>query len=621
MSTERIRVDDAQPLDDQRLLELGHLVLKSLDAEARAARAESQQAELQVAISEASLGKPDLLRSWLANYHVSAPPPNQLAANEPISPVADRLPEPLIARAGSLVAESANVRVDQPAAESTISFATEAVTSPAIEPEATLSISSWQQLLPHARERLASRPLTHDSPRPTSSVPAPTDATPSSSLLESDTDGLDEQNTARAVSETTSHYAAPNAKRIKSAPKQNQSHPQDSRPTDQEIANSGDLVNSSADACADDFASVVGDQKEGDIEDKEVIEYDSPASEWELRELQTKKEVEYEELAELKGLELVPRESSSPFFRSDKRGLLVSIVVHTVLIGSLMAITMRVEKEVASLGFESRSVDGEFESIEIAQAVEVAAPEVAVEAPSEPTMSSPSSLPSTNSVLSSSSSVTQAATSSSMASNLAASAGKAVASGGKPSLSKVNASFFGAAAGGNSFCYVIDGSESMRGGPWEAAKRELLRSLSTLKENQRFYIIFFNQELNAITQPGEREPSPTPLYATPENVKHAQNWVESLRIARGAPPDEALERAIELEMDAIYFLADGATKRDVPGLLRTKNRTSDFISGEQIRVPIHAIAFYSPEIGQRLMQKIASENKGQFIYVPDPRKK
>ena len=89
-------------------------------------------------------------------------------------------------------------------------------------------------------------------------------------------------------------------------------------------------------------------------------------------------------------------------------------------------------------------------------------------------------------------------------------------------------------ASGNCFCYVIDGSESMRGGPWEAAKAELLRSLSTMKESHRFYIIFFNQKLSAISMPGEREPATTALYATAENLRHAQNWIESLRIERGA---------------------------------------------------------------------------------------
>jgi len=207
-------------------------------------------------------------------------------------------------------------------------------------------------------------------------------------------------------------------------------------------------------------------------------------------------------------------------------------------------------------------------------------------------------------------------------SGVQASANRAVAaSSGRPNPANSNASFFGAAASGNCFCYVIDGSESMRGGPWEAAKGELLRSLSTMKESHRFYIIFFNQKLHAITMPGEREPATSPLYATSENLKHALNWIESLRIDRGAPPNAALLHAIEIEPDAIYLLADGATKIDVPEFLRTKNRTSDFISGEQVRVPIHAIAFYSPESGQKLMKQVAAENKGQFIYVPDPRKK
>ena len=62
----------------------------------------------------------------------------------------------------------------------------------------------------------------------------------------------------------------------------------------------------------------------------------------------------------------------------------------------------------------------------------------------------------------------------------------------------------------------------MRDGPWEAARLELLKSLASLKEKQRFYIIFFNRKLNAIPMPGEREPAPRALYATPENLEHAK---------------------------------------------------------------------------------------------------
>ena len=329
----------------------------------------------------------------------------------------------------------------------------------------------------------------------------------------------------------------------------------------------------------------------------------------------------FQNLPELQVLAEAQRDLGRPLYRSGTRGLLVSVVVHVALISTLMAITMRIPEQPASLGFEAGSSDSIVESFDNLQPVEITVPdEVTPERPSDAAEST-LSLPSAGG-LSSTSMSAASPTASSNLSGVQASANRAVAAAsGRPHPSNANASFFGAAASGNCFCYVIDGSESMRGGPWEAAKAELLRSLSTMKESHRFYIIFFNQKLNAITVPGEREPATSPLYATAENLKHAQNWIESLRIERGAPPNDALQHAIEIEPDAIYLLADGATKIDVPAFLRTKNRTSDFLRGEQVRVPIHAIAFYSPEAGQKLMKQVAMENKGQFIYVPDPRRK
>ncbi|GIW99612.1 MAG: hypothetical protein KatS3mg111_2945 [Pirellulaceae bacterium] len=109
------------------------------------------------------------------------------------------------------------------------------------------------------------------------------------------------------------------------------------------------------------------------------------------------------------------------------------------------------------------------------------------------------------------------------------------------------------------------------------------------------------------------------LYATEENVKHAQRWLQTLEVDVGAPPIKALELAISLEPDAIYLLTDGVTTVDVAGYLREVNRVHDLIYGEQVKVPIHTIAFYSMD-GQALLRRIAQENNGQFVYVPDPRR-
>ena len=146
---------------------------------------------------------------------------------------------------------------------------------------------------------------------------------------------------------------------------------------------------------------------------------------------------------------------------------------------------------------------------------------------------------------------------------------------------------------------------------------ELLKSLASLKPTQRFYIIFFNRHLSAITLPGEADPAPRALYASPQNLQHARRWVETLEIDIGAPPNKALAMAIDKEPDAIYLLTDGVTTVDVAAFLREENRVSDLIHGEQVLVPIHTIAFYSLE-GQQLLRQIAQENRGQFVYVPGP---
>ena len=295
-------------------------------------------------------------------------------------------------------------------------------------------------------------------------------------------------------------------------------------------------------------------------------------------------------------------------------GLTASALLHVALLVILALVTLKLPMPPASLSFESNASESTIETFEVTQTLEASEPIEATEPMpmSETAVSLASDLPSMTSAL------TAAVSEVSVGSGVASSAALAAAAGGGASV-PTNASFFGAEATGNCFCYVIDSSGSMRGGAWESARSEVLRSLGSLKANQRFYIIFFNQELDLVPEPGEKEPARSALYATRENLEHARKWIDTIKIDRGWPPTDALEHAIGLEPDAIYLLTDGVTQVDVPGFLESKNRVQDLILGEQVRVPIHAIAYYSLD-GQQLMQQIAAENKGQFIYVPDPAK-
>ncbi len=299
-------------------------------------------------------------------------------------------------------------------------------------------------------------------------------------------------------------------------------------------------------------------------------------------------------------------------------GVISSLLAHVLLLVILAWVTLKLPPPPAGMAFESSSVDVAEETFELTQPLEVdVADEVTEPVPAAtPALDAASEMAELGPMISEN--ATDFVSTMGSLANSAAAAQSAVTAA--TSAMNASASFFGAAAGGNSFCYVIDGSASMRGGPWQAAKLELLKSLASLKPTQRFYIIFFNRNLEAITLPGESDPASYPLYATPDNLQHAQRWVDSLTIGVGAPPNKALVLAISKEPDAIYLLTDGVTTVDVAAFLRTENRVTDLIHGEQVLVPIHAIAFYSLE-GQELLRNIARENQGQFVYVPDPSKR
>lgn len=179
------------------------------------------------------------------------------------------------------------------------------------------------------------------------------------------------------------------------------------------------------------------------------------------------------------------------------------------------------------------------------------------------------------------------------------------------------AQFFGSSAEGNTFCFVVDSSGSMRRmGAFEAAKTELMRSIRQLKSNQRYYIFFFSEEVEAMALTGD-VPESLPVYPTPENLDRTARWVQRVPIRGGRPPNDALDRAIELSPDAIFLLFDGETKVDVAAHLRRSNRVVDLLLGEQVRVPIHTLGFYTRQY-EASLKKIAEENGGSYQYIPPP---
>jgi hypothetical protein len=164
------------------------------------------------------------------------------------------------------------------------------------------------------------------------------------------------------------------------------------------------------------------------------------------------------------------------------------------------------------------------------------------------------------------------------------------------------AEFFGIGGSGSTFVYVVDASGSMNEeGKWERARAELLRSIEHLTENQKYFIIFYNDGWYPMA-------ADKPVLATAKQLDRTRRWVNRVWPGGGTFPMEALLHALALEPDAIYFLSDGRFDPAVIEALRVQNPSS---TGQ---IPIHTVAFVNEEtIG--IMRQIANQSGGKFRFV------
>jgi hypothetical protein len=184
--------------------------------------------------------------------------------------------------------------------------------------------------------------------------------------------------------------------------------------------------------------------------------------------------------------------------------------------------------------------------------------------------------------------------------------------------SLATAQFFGVNATGNTFCYVVDRSGSMRGAPFEQAKQEIVRSLSQMKPTQRFYIYFFSENVEGLKLDGRQEEK-YPVYATPDNIQKAIVWMDRIKIEGGRHPGDVLEQAIAMDPDGIFLLFDGETSYDLVSRVKRNNLVKDLFGNEGPRVPIHSVCFHTEDPkAQQLMKSIAQLNSGTYRYIAKP---
>lgn len=195
--------------------------------------------------------------------------------------------------------------------------------------------------------------------------------------------------------------------------------------------------------------------------------------------------------------------------------------------------------------------------------------------------------------------------------------GSSIGSGTGPA-----AQFFGVKAAGRRFVFIVDSSNSMRGGKFDAAKEELLYAIRRLSKDQAFYIIFFDQNAERMLLPPDSEPPLLPVPATSANINRVEKWVMKVENQVRTDPFEAVKFAIDMIPDAIYLLTDGkfTDKGRTERFLKLNNYIDDPVDGKRPKVVIHTLCFWQND-GEDTLKTIAKDYGGTYRFVPREMKK
>jgi hypothetical protein len=127
---------------------------------------------------------------------------------------------------------------------------------------------------------------------------------------------------------------------------------------------------------------------------------------------------------------------------------------------------------------------------------------------------------------------------------------------GRPSGDAGDAVFFGTRSVGNRFVFVVDNSSSMKGGRFEAAIAELVRTVEALSAQQSFYVIFVSDQTYPMFYP---QPAANLVLANAPNKKRLAEWLPNAVLASGKNREliKAIDLAASLRPDVVYLLWDG----------------------------------------------------------------
>lgn len=183
--------------------------------------------------------------------------------------------------------------------------------------------------------------------------------------------------------------------------------------------------------------------------------------------------------------------------------------------------------------------------------------------------------------------------------------------GVKPKPAKATSLYYGMPIYAQRLVFVIDTSGSMRGLRIEAAKRELVNAINALPEGVYFDVLVFNV--------GVYKWQPKLLVASQANKQAAIAFVQLQGLGPATASYDALEAALDLDAEAIYFLTDGAPRggkvdqpAEIVDVLSRLNRTR--------RVTINSIGIgVGPEgnLFDTFLKTLSEKNYGDYRRVDE----
>lgn len=129
----------------------------------------------------------------------------------------------------------------------------------------------------------------------------------------------------------------------------------------------------------------------------------------------------------------------------------------------------------------------------------------------------------------------------------------------EPSEDNHESNYFGISTQGKEIIYVLDNSNSMTQGRFNAAAAELLKSVKNLREDQSYYVVLFSDTAYRLGHPN---PAKGMLKPTEENIKELEYWLGTVELCLKTNAGDALIASLATKPDTIYLLTDGAFTDD-----------------------------------------------------------